>query len=146
MWFTCDVTPIFVANDNGCFLDQVSCGWSGYVMRIVLRRIVGLLNASSVRWKWWERGWRWELAVFLWAGDQKMRLLGIRHEPFHVTWQSAHVGPKTIINQFFWTATSPSHRMCHWEQRKWTIIFNRFWTGIRKDKVVIELNYTKFKL
>lgn len=40
----------------------------------------------------------------------------------------------------------PSHRTCHWEQLKWTIIFNRFWTGIWKDKVVIELNYNKFRL
>lgn len=38
-----------------------------------------------------------------------------------------------------------SLRMRHWEWFKSTIIFNRFRTRIWKDKVVIELNYNKFR-
>lgn len=47
VWFTYDATSAVVATDNGCFLHWFSCGWSGYVMRIVSRRIMGLLRASS---------------------------------------------------------------------------------------------------
>lgn len=50
MWFTCDAIPALVVNDNGCFLHQVLCGWSGYATRIVLRGIMSLLNASFEPW------------------------------------------------------------------------------------------------
>lgn len=45
-----------------------------------------------------------------------------------------------------WTAVSLFLRMRHWQQLKSTMIFNRFWTKIWKDKVVMELNYDKFQL
>lgn len=109
-------------------------------------------------------------ALFLLAGDQKCRLLGTLHVPFHVMWppfpppwhllsslwKSAHV--ESTINQFSFAVLhisgasrnlepqSPSLRIGNWEQLKSTVIFNRSRTGIWKGKVVIELNYNKFRL
>lgn len=79
--------------------------------------------------------------------------------PWHLfssLWKRAHV--ESTINQFSFAvlhvsgasrnleSQSPSLRIRNWEQLKSTVIFNRFQTGIWKGKVVIELNYNKFRL
>lgn len=119
-------------------------------------------------------GWRWVLALFILAGDRKCRVLGIQPEPFHINWflspsswqlfssfwKRAYVGPESIIDHQLSSSAlhisvasrnpqlqpPSSLRMCRWEQLQSTIIFNIFWTGIWKDKVVIELNYNKIRL
>lgn len=152
MWFTCDAILALVANDNGCFLHQVLCGWSGYATRIVLRGIMSLLNASFEPWLQCVVVGRW-LSVCL---REKGRLPGYPVWPlgflflYPSHWKMACVCSENSTNQLFsvallflWLQGALSCNlldawMRHWEQLKSTIIFNRSWTRIWKDQVLLK--------
>lgn len=139
-------------------------------MRIVLRRIMGLLSASFVPWETvggWGGSWQcffgWEIRnadswvlymslstssgfpllypgiSFLASGKVRtwvQKALSISSVALHISVASGNL-----------ELQSPSSLgMRHWARFQSTKIFNRFWTGIWKDKVVIELNYNRFSL